>query len=87
MFCGDTKACRVILVQCMLEKERVMGIPPAQKMERQASIAKEHREEHRAALERAVALDIPHAHSPSYGTFQEMEKGENSSTPGDFWFV
>ncbi|KAH6789463.1 alpha/beta-Hydrolases superfamily protein [Perilla frutescens var. frutescens] len=74
-------------LDCMVEKERVMGIPPAQRMERQASLAKEHREEHRAALERAVALDIPHAHSPSYGTFQEMEQGQNSSTPHDFSLV
>ncbi|KAK6162341.1 hypothetical protein DH2020_002182 [Rehmannia glutinosa] len=63
----------------MLEKERIMGIPPAQRMERQVSLAKEHMEEHRAAIERAVALDIPHAYSPpSYGTFQELEKGQNS---------
>ncbi|KAL0425991.1 UNVERIFIED_CONTAM: hypothetical protein Sradi_1133900 [Sesamum radiatum] len=55
------------------------GIPPAQRMERQASLVKEHMEEHRAAIERAVALDVPHAYSPSYGTFHEMEKGENSS--------
>lgn len=78
---------RLLLVQFMIKKERVMGIPPAQKMERQASIAKEHREEYRAALERAIALDIPHAHSPSYGTFREMEEGENSSTPRDSSFV
>lgn len=64
----------------MLEKERIMGIPPAQRMERQASLAKEHMEEHRAAIERAVAFNIPHAYSPSYGTFHEMEKGQNSST-------
>ncbi|KAL0379523.1 UNVERIFIED_CONTAM: hypothetical protein Sangu_0016600 [Sesamum angustifolium] len=63
----------------LLEKERIMGIPPAQRMERQASLVKEHMEEHRAAIERAVALDVPHAYSPSYGTFHEMEKGENSS--------
>lgn len=67
----------------LLEKERIMGIPPAQRMERQASLVKEHMEEHRAAIERAVALDIPHAYSPSYGTFQEMEKGENSSAGHD----
>ncbi|KAG8391829.1 hypothetical protein BUALT_Bualt01G0227700 [Buddleja alternifolia] len=65
----------------MIESERIMGIPPAQRMERQTSIAKEHMNEYRAAIERAVALDVPQAaYSPtSYGTFQDMEKGENSS--------
>lgn len=48
-------------------------------MVRKASIAKEHQEEHRAALQRAVALDVPQAYSPSaYGTFHEIEEGENS---------
>ncbi|GFP92999.1 sn1-specific diacylglycerol lipase alpha [Phtheirospermum japonicum] len=65
----------------MLEKERITSIPPAQRMERQASLAKEHNEEYKAALERAIALYVPHAYSPpSYGTFQETEKGQNSST-------
>ncbi|KAL7158728.1 hypothetical protein ABFS83_02G162900 [Erythranthe nasuta] len=67
---------------CMLEKEPIMKIPVAQRMERQASIAKEHMQEHRAAIKRAVALDVPHANSPpSYGTFQESEseEGENSN--------
>lgn len=67
----------------MMEKERVMSIPAAQRMERQVSLAKEHRDEYRAALERAVALDIPRAHSPSYGTFKDMEEGQNSSIPSD----
>lgn len=78
------KVFRLLLVQCMINKERVMGIPPTQKMERQASIAKEHREEYQAALLRAVALDIPHARSPSYGTFRETEEGENLSTPPSY---
>lgn len=73
----------LLLVQCMMEKERVMSIPAAQRMERQVSLAKEHRDEYRAALERAVALDIPRAHSPSYGTFKDMEEGQNSSIPSD----
>ncbi|KAL6569501.1 hypothetical protein OROMI_014015 [Orobanche minor] len=65
----------------MLEKERIMGIPRARRMERQASIAKEHEEEYKAAIERAIALDVPHADPPpSYGTFQETETGQNSST-------
>ncbi|KAL3622099.1 hypothetical protein CASFOL_033510 [Castilleja foliolosa] len=68
----------------MLEKERFTSIPPAQRMERQASLAKEHNEEYKAALERAIALYVPHAYSPpSYGTFQETDKGQNSSTGPD----
>ncbi|KAL3517162.1 hypothetical protein ACH5RR_024064 [Cinchona calisaya] len=62
----------------LLEKEHLMDIPTEQRMERQASIAKEHKEEHRAALQRAVALDVPQVDSPSYGTFHEIEEGENS---------
>lgn len=70
-----------------------MGIPPAQKMERQSTIAKEHMEEYKAAIQRAVALDIPIAYSPSsygtfspssYGTFQEIEKGQNSKIQPDY---
>lgn len=68
--------------QCMLERESSMDIPPEQRMERQTTLDKEHKEEHRAALQRAVALDVPQAYSPSpYGTFheiQEEEKGQNS---------
>lgn len=45
-------------------------IPPAQRMERQETIARGHKDEQRAALRRAVTLDVPHAVSPSeYGTF------------------
>lgn len=63
----------------MLEKDQAMKIPPHQRMERQESIVREHSEEYRAALQRAVALDIPHAYSSSpYGTFHQMEVGENS---------
>ncbi|CAA0842586.1 alpha/beta-Hydrolases superfamily protein [Striga hermonthica] len=73
----------------MLEKEHAMNFPRAQKMERQASLVKEHNEEYKAAIERAVALDVPHAYPPlpSYGTFQEMEKGQNSSTLHEDYFV
>lgn len=64
----------------MLEKDRIMQIPTSQKMERQETLAREHSEEYEAALQRAVALDIPQASSPpSYGTFHEMEEGETSS--------
>nr|GMC84707.1 putative lipase/calmodulin-binding heat-shock protein [Ipomoea batatas] len=65
----------------MLEREHAMGIPTQQRMERQASLAKEHREEHKAALQRAVALDVPQAYSPSYGTFGEDEEGEKYRNP------
>uniref|UniRef100_A0A7N0UT98 Calmodulin-binding heat-shock protein n=1 Tax=Kalanchoe fedtschenkoi TaxID=63787 RepID=A0A7N0UT98_KALFE len=51
--------------QRALDKYRAMEIPPTQKMERQETLAKEHNEEHKAALRRAVTLDIPHAYSPS----------------------
>lgn len=63
----------------MIEKDEIMEIPPEQRMERRESIAREHSQEYKAALWRAVVLDVPQAYSPSaYGTFQEME-GENSS--------
>ncbi|XVF09895.1 hypothetical protein REPUB_Repub07fG0136400 [Reevesia pubescens] len=63
----------------MLEKDRIMEIPPKQRMERQETLAREHSEEYKAALERAVTLSVPHAYSPSrYGTFEESEDGENS---------
>lgn len=63
----------------MLEKDRHMEIPAAQKMVRQESLAREHSEEYRAALRRAVALDIPQAYSPSsYGTFHEIDAEEDS---------
>ncbi|MQM07775.1 hypothetical protein Taro_040616 [Colocasia esculenta] len=56
----------------MLEKEQTMQIPTVQQMERQKSVAREHNEEYKAALYRAVSLAIPYAVSPSaYGTFDE----------------
>ncbi|VFQ85986.1 unnamed protein product [Cuscuta campestris] len=61
------------------EKDHAMNIPREQRMERQASLVKGHMEEHKAALQRAVALDVPESYSPScYGTFRELEKGEIS---------
>lgn len=64
----------------MLEKDRIMEIPAKQRMERQESLAREHSVEYKAALQRAAALDIPLAYSPSqYGTFREMQEGETSS--------
>lgn len=63
----------------MLEKDQIMEIPPKQKMERQETLAKEHTEEYRAALQRAVTLAVPHAYSPSiYGTFDEKDEEEYS---------
>lgn len=69
------------ILQLMLEKDRIMDIPAKQKMDRSSSLAKEHNEEHRQALRRAAALDVPHAYSPSeYGTFFESDKGEYSDS-------
>ncbi|XP_010255373.1 PREDICTED: uncharacterized protein LOC104596061 [Nelumbo nucifera] len=64
----------------MLEKDQVMGIPPKQKMERQETLAKEHTEEYKAALQKAVTLAVPHAYSPSpYGTFEEQDESSGTS--------
>ncbi|TYI63917.1 hypothetical protein E1A91_D09G049500v1 [Gossypium mustelinum] len=63
----------------MLEKDWIMEIPAKQRMERQETLAREHSEEHKAALQRAVTLSVPHAYLPSrYGTFDEHEDGDNS---------
>lgn len=66
----------------MMETERIMEIPPQQRMERQVSLTREHSEEYKAALQKAVALDVQEAYSPSsYGTFDEInEEGDNSSS-------
>ncbi|XP_019180757.1 PREDICTED: uncharacterized protein LOC109175849 [Ipomoea nil] len=77
IICILTEAQRAL--DTMLERDHALDIPTQQRMEREASLAKEHREEHRAALQRAVALDVPQAYSPSsYGTFHELEEGEDS---------
>ncbi|PWA51763.1 alpha/beta-Hydrolases superfamily protein [Artemisia annua] len=63
----------------MLEKDPIKEIPVIQKMERKQTLAREHGEEHAAALRRAVKLAVPHAILPShYGTFQDSA-GEGSS--------
>ncbi|CAH9108246.1 unnamed protein product [Cuscuta epithymum] len=63
-------------LETLLEKDNAMDIPTHQRMERDESLAKEHIQEHKAALQRAVALDVPQAYSPSsYGTFHELEGG------------
>ncbi|KAJ7969937.1 Sn1-specific diacylglycerol lipase alpha [Quillaja saponaria] len=62
----------------MLEKDHTMQIPGKQRMERQETLAR-HGQEYKAALQRAVTLDVPLAYSPStYGTFDEREGEENS---------
>lgn len=62
----------------MFEKDHIMEIPVKQRMERQETIVKEHTEEYKAALKRAVTLDVPHAYAPSqYGTFDEQEEGQD----------
>lgn len=64
----------------MLEQDPIMEIPAKQKMERQETLAREHGEEYKAALQRAVTLAVPHAFSPSrYGTFEEQEDKDSHS--------
>lgn len=56
-----------------------MKIPAKQRMERQETLDREHTEEYKAALQRAVTLSVPHAYNPSqYGTFDVLEEGEHS---------
>ncbi|KAI6707636.1 hypothetical protein NL676_010598 [Syzygium grande] len=62
----------------MLERDKTMDIPVSQRMERQESVVREHNEEYKAALQRAIDLDIPLAYPPTYGTFDEVE-AESSS--------
>ncbi|CAM8945287.1 unnamed protein product [Rhodiola kirilowii] len=63
-------------LEILQNRDRIMEIRATQRMERQKSVIKEHVEEYRVALQRAVALDVPQA--STYGTFQEIEE-ENSS--------
>nr|GMC93038.1 Mono-/di-acylglycerol lipase [Ipomoea batatas]GMC94470.1 Mono-/di-acylglycerol lipase [Ipomoea batatas]GMD02258.1 Mono-/di-acylglycerol lipase [Ipomoea batatas] len=66
------------------EKEAAMKIPETQRMERQQSLAKEHSEEYKAALRRAVTLEVPHAFSPSeYGTFDDKDDECSDTSVGD----
>lgn len=70
--------------QLMLEKAESMEIPPKQRMERKETLAKEHTEEYKAALQRAVTLAVPHAYSPSpYGTFDEQEEEHSYGSSGE----
>ncbi|KAJ6889514.1 hypothetical protein NC652_030314 [Populus alba x Populus x berolinensis] len=45
--------------EIMVEKDHIMEIPAKQRMERQETLAREHSEEYRAALQRAVTLSVP----------------------------
>ncbi|XP_010241903.1 PREDICTED: uncharacterized protein LOC104586385 isoform X2 [Nelumbo nucifera] len=64
----------------MIEKDRIMEIPAKQRMERRETLAREHTEEYKAALQRAVKLAVPHAYSPSpYGTFDEQENSSGTT--------
>uniref|UniRef100_A0A0E0GFM9 Fungal lipase-like domain-containing protein n=1 Tax=Oryza nivara TaxID=4536 RepID=A0A0E0GFM9_ORYNI len=66
----------------MLEKEKTMEVPSEQRMERNESLQREHVEEHKAALRRAVTLSVPDARSPSaYGTFGEQPERSESFPP------
>ncbi|MED6182817.1 hypothetical protein PIB30_032263 [Stylosanthes scabra] len=66
----------------IMEKDNdAMEIPEKQKMVRQETLTR-HKEEHKAALERAKTLDVPHFYTPSaseYGTFDDEEQEEESS--------
>ncbi|KAL1550742.1 hypothetical protein AAHA92_18669 [Salvia divinorum] len=76
-------------LEFMQEKEESLVIPPKQKMERQQTLDKEHNEEHKAALRRAVTLAVPHAFPPSdYGTFSDDDSNhsaESSSRAKESW--
>ncbi|KAF1884702.1 hypothetical protein Lal_00028586 [Lupinus albus] len=61
----------------LLEKDHTMEIPAKQTMARRETLTR-HSEEHKAALQRAKTLDVPHAYTSSeYGTFDE--EGNESS--------
>ncbi|KAG8390326.1 hypothetical protein BUALT_Bualt01G0072000 [Buddleja alternifolia] len=67
-------------LELMREKDHTLEIPPKQKMERQKTLVKEHKEEHKAALRRAVSLAVPHAFAPNqYGTFDEKDDEDDSN--------
>nr|CAB3456569.1 unnamed protein product [Digitaria exilis] len=60
-----------VVLQLMLEEE-TMAVPSEQRMERNETLQREHVEEHKAALRRAVTLSVPDARAPSpYGTFDD----------------
>jgi hypothetical protein len=56
----------------MLENERTMKPPETQRMDDEIAIERDHDEEQKAALRRAVALGVADVNVPSaYGTFSE----------------
>ncbi|KAA0043467.1 hypothetical protein IC582_022149 [Cucumis melo] len=69
-------------LELMRKDDKIMEIPPQQKMERQQTLAREHSEEYKAALQRAVTLAVPHAYAISpYGTFSQTDEGEEEKSP------
>ncbi|KAH7557653.1 hypothetical protein ACOSP7_027496 [Xanthoceras sorbifolium] len=68
----------------MLDEAHVMEIPEKQRMERQETLQREHTQEYKAALHRAVTLSVPHAFEPSqYGTFDEEEGNSSHGSSGE----
>ncbi|XP_072960280.1 uncharacterized protein [Typha angustifolia] len=68
----------------MMENDRAMETPINQRMEQERTLIREHSEEHRAALRRAVTLSVPDAYVPSmYGTFDNdsHDKVEEEGSP------
>ncbi|KAJ4730446.1 Sn1-specific diacylglycerol lipase alpha [Rhynchospora pubera] len=70
----------------MLEKEKIMGIPPSQRMDQER---RTHAEEQQVAIQRIADLSIPDTCSPyRYGTFDDnsvcVETEGSSSTWGKF---
>ncbi|GAB2271700.1 hypothetical protein Dimus_006532 [Dionaea muscipula] len=65
-----------VALDLMVERDKTMEIPAAQRMEREHVLSREHNQEHKAALERAAALDVSRTQSypHSYGTFNKMEE-------------
>uniref|UniRef100_M1BAH2 Calmodulin-binding heat-shock protein n=1 Tax=Solanum tuberosum TaxID=4113 RepID=M1BAH2_SOLTU len=71
-------------LELMQERDHVTKIPAKQKMERQQTLTREHNEEHKAALQRAVTLAVPDAFSPSYyGTFDELDEEQSDTSVRD----
>ncbi|XP_057952866.1 uncharacterized protein LOC131146974 [Malania oleifera] len=82
IICIEREAQRAL--DLMLEKDKITEIPPKQRMERQETLAREHSEEYKAALQRAVTLAVLHAYSPSlYGTFYQQEGEISSRSSGE----
>lgn len=66
----------------MLEEEDTVAVPSEQRMERSETLQREHVEEHKAALRRAVTLSVPDARAPSqYGTFDDYGRQQHPHHP------